>query len=105
MRSLELAGIKALVLLIHGRDDRMVPFGVSIAILNHIADWHLVLLNNSTTSRCSRSRPNGPRGTRIPVRLLRGTAGVKAQSARLLGGSTQRDQPGFRGDFPAIRSK
>ena len=30
----------------HGRYDRMVPFEVSIAILNHIADWHLVLLNN-----------------------------------------------------------
>jgi hypothetical protein len=25
------------VLLIHGRDDRMVPFEVSIGILNHIA--------------------------------------------------------------------
>jgi 2-hydroxy-6-oxonona-2,4-dienedioate hydrolase len=24
----------------------MVAFEVSIAILNHIADWHLVLLNN-----------------------------------------------------------
>jgi pimeloyl-ACP methyl ester carboxylesterase len=24
----------------------MVPFEVSIAILNHIADWRLVLLNN-----------------------------------------------------------
>jgi pimeloyl-ACP methyl ester carboxylesterase len=23
----------------------MVPFEVSIAILNHLADWHLVLLN------------------------------------------------------------
>jgi len=41
-----LAGIKAPVLLIHGRYDRMVPFEVSIAILNHIADSRLVLLNN-----------------------------------------------------------
>jgi 2-hydroxymuconate-semialdehyde hydrolase len=32
--------------LIHGRYDRMVPFEVSIAILNHIADSRLVLLNN-----------------------------------------------------------
>jgi pimeloyl-ACP methyl ester carboxylesterase len=24
----------------------MVPFEVSIAIPNHMADWHLVLLNN-----------------------------------------------------------
>jgi 2-hydroxy-6-oxonona-2,4-dienedioate hydrolase len=32
--------------LTHGRYDRMVPFEVSIAILNHIADWHLMLLNN-----------------------------------------------------------
>jgi 2-hydroxy-6-oxonona-2,4-dienedioate hydrolase len=42
----ELAGIAAPVLLIHGRYDRMVPFEVSIAILNHIADSRLVLLNN-----------------------------------------------------------
>ena len=42
----DLAGIQAPVLLIHGRYDRMVPFEVSIAIINHIADWHLVLLNN-----------------------------------------------------------
>ena len=34
------------VLLIHGRYDRMVAFEVSIAILNHIADSRLVLLNN-----------------------------------------------------------
>jgi pimeloyl-ACP methyl ester carboxylesterase len=40
----DLAGIQAPVLLIYGRYDRMVPFEVSIAILNHIADWHL--LNN-----------------------------------------------------------
>jgi 2-hydroxy-6-oxonona-2,4-dienedioate hydrolase len=39
-------GIEAPVLLIHGRYDRMVPFEVSIAILNHIADSRLVLLNN-----------------------------------------------------------
>jgi pimeloyl-ACP methyl ester carboxylesterase len=42
----DLAGIQAPVLLIHGRYDRMVPFEVSIAILNHIADSRLVLLNN-----------------------------------------------------------
>ena len=42
----DLAGIQAPVLLIHGRYDRMVPFDVSIAILNHIADSRLVLLNN-----------------------------------------------------------
>jgi pimeloyl-ACP methyl ester carboxylesterase len=42
----DLAGIKAPVLLIHGRYDRMVPFEVSIAILNHIADSRLSLLNN-----------------------------------------------------------
>jgi pimeloyl-ACP methyl ester carboxylesterase len=34
----ELDGIKVPVLLIHGRYDRMVPFEVSIAILNHIAE-------------------------------------------------------------------
>jgi 2-hydroxy-6-oxonona-2,4-dienedioate hydrolase len=42
----DLAGIKAPVLLIHGRYDRMVAFEVSIAILNHIENSRLVLLNN-----------------------------------------------------------
>lgn len=42
----DLPAIKAPVLLIHGRYDRMVPFEVSIAILNHIEDSRLVLLNN-----------------------------------------------------------
>jgi 2-hydroxy-6-oxonona-2,4-dienedioate hydrolase len=42
----DLAGIQVPVLLIHGRCDRMVPFEVTIAILNHIADSRLVLLNN-----------------------------------------------------------
>lgn len=42
----DLAGIRAPVLLVHGRYDRMVAFEVSIAILNHIADARLVLLNN-----------------------------------------------------------
>ena len=43
----ELAAIKAPVLLIHGRYDRMVAFEVSIAILNHITDSRVVLLNNT----------------------------------------------------------
>jgi 2-hydroxy-6-oxonona-2,4-dienedioate hydrolase len=34
------------VLLIHGRYDRMVAFEISIAILNHIDDSRMVLLNN-----------------------------------------------------------
>ena len=38
MRPPDLAGIRARVLLIRGRYNRMVPFEVSIAILNHIAD-------------------------------------------------------------------
>ena len=38
--------MRAPVLLIYGRYDRMAPFEVGIAILNHIADCHLVLLNN-----------------------------------------------------------
>lgn len=42
----ELASIKSPVLLIHGRYDRMVAFEISIAILNHIEDSRLVLLNN-----------------------------------------------------------
>src|SRR5712664_3095205 len=42
----DLASIQAPVLLVHGRYDRMVAFEVSIAILNHIADSRLVLLNN-----------------------------------------------------------
>jgi len=46
MRSPDLAGIRARVLLIRGRYDWVVPVEVSIAILNHIADSRLVLLNN-----------------------------------------------------------
>jgi 2-hydroxy-6-oxonona-2,4-dienedioate hydrolase len=42
----DLPGIRAPVLLIHGRYDRMVAFEISIAILNHIEDSRLVLLNN-----------------------------------------------------------
>src|SRR5579885_982835 len=42
----DLPGIRQPVLLIHGRYDRMVPFEVSIAILNHVANSRLVLLNN-----------------------------------------------------------
>jgi pimeloyl-ACP methyl ester carboxylesterase len=42
----DLPGIRAPVLLVHGRYDRMVAFEVSIAILNHITDSRLVLLNN-----------------------------------------------------------
>jgi 2-hydroxymuconate-semialdehyde hydrolase len=46
MRSPDLAGIQAPVLLIHGRYSWMVPLEVSIAIVNHMADWRLVLLDN-----------------------------------------------------------
>jgi len=42
----ELSGIRSPVLLIHGRYDRMVAFEVSLAILNHVADSRLLLLNN-----------------------------------------------------------
>ena len=42
----DLPGIRPPMLLIRGREDRMVPFEVSIPILNHIADSRLVLLNN-----------------------------------------------------------
>src|SRR6266545_656300 len=42
----ELAGIQAPVLLIHGRYDRMVAFEVSLAILNHVTDSRVVLLNS-----------------------------------------------------------
>jgi pimeloyl-ACP methyl ester carboxylesterase len=44
--TLELAGIQAPVLLLHGRYDRMVAFEVSIAILNHVTNSRVVLLNN-----------------------------------------------------------
>jgi 2-hydroxy-6-oxonona-2,4-dienedioate hydrolase len=42
----DLGSIQSPVLLIHGRYDRMVAFEISIAILNHIADSRMVLLNN-----------------------------------------------------------
>jgi pimeloyl-ACP methyl ester carboxylesterase len=42
----DLASIAAPVLLVHGRYDRMVAFEVSVAILNHVRDSRLVLLND-----------------------------------------------------------
>jgi len=42
----ELAAIRSPVLLVHGRYDRMVAFEVSLAILNHVADSRVVLLND-----------------------------------------------------------
>ena len=50
MSAPDLAGIRARVLLIRGRYDRMVPVEVSIAILNHIADSRLVLLNDALSA-------------------------------------------------------
>ena len=40
-----LSGIKAPAFMVHGRDDRMVPFEVSIKMLNHIPDSRMLLLN------------------------------------------------------------
>src|SRR5262245_56945919 len=42
----ELTSIRSPVLLIHGRYDRMVAFEVSLAILNHVTDSRVVLVNN-----------------------------------------------------------
>jgi pimeloyl-ACP methyl ester carboxylesterase len=42
----ELDHITVPTMLIHGRYDRMVPFEVSLNILNHVANSRLVLLNN-----------------------------------------------------------
>jgi hypothetical protein len=55
----DLAGIKAAVLLIHGRYDRMVPFEVSIAILNHVSDSRLSCSTIAAIGRPSRNRPSG----------------------------------------------
>jgi pimeloyl-ACP methyl ester carboxylesterase len=73
-----LAGIQAPVLLIHGRYDRMVAFEVSIAILNHVADSRLVLLNNcghwppfekpAEYTRASARLPEGLLRTSVPSR-------------------------------------
>src|SRR5437868_10937710 len=41
----EMAAIRAPLLLVHGRYDRMVPFEVSINILNHLQDSRMILLN------------------------------------------------------------
>ena len=41
----EMTAIRAPLLLVHGRYDRMVPFEVSINILNHLRETELVLLN------------------------------------------------------------
>jgi pimeloyl-ACP methyl ester carboxylesterase len=56
VRPPDLAGIRARVLLIRGRYDRMVPVEVSIAILNHIADSRLVLLNGKRTAIAEHAR-------------------------------------------------
>ena len=72
---ISLAGIQAPVLLIHGRCDRMVAFEVSIAILNHIADWHLVLLKNRGHWPPFEKPAEWPaRVPTFPAALLRGTA-------------------------------
>ncbi len=66
-------GTQAPVVLIQGRYDWMVPFEVSIAVLNHIAHSRLVLLNN-----CGHWPPFekqtewGGAGPRLPAGLLRG---------------------------------
>jgi pimeloyl-ACP methyl ester carboxylesterase len=52
----DLTAIQAPVLLIHGRYDRVVPVEVSIAILNHIADSRLVLLNGKRTAIAEHAR-------------------------------------------------
>ena len=59
------------MLLIRGRYDRMVPFEVSIAILNHIADSRLVLLNN-----CGHWPPHALLAQVIDFELVRGTGAV-----------------------------
>jgi hypothetical protein len=70
----------------------MVAFEVGIAILNHIADWHLVLLNN-----CGHWPPFekpaewAAQVLAFPAGLLKGMARLKTQSARLLAAS--RDAP------------
>jgi hypothetical protein len=57
----DLAGIQAPVLLIHGRYDRMVLFELSIAILNHIADWHPRAAQQLRAMAALREAGDGPR--------------------------------------------
>jgi hypothetical protein len=55
----DLAGITGSVLLIHGRYDRMLPFEISIVILNHIAESRLVPRNtcgHQSSEQWNRSR-------------------------------------------------
>jgi hypothetical protein len=50
----------------------MVPFEVSIAIPNHMADWHLVLLNNCRhRPPFEKPAPSGPRRSSRSCGLLR----------------------------------
>jgi hypothetical protein len=68
--SQDLAGIQVPVLLIHERYDRMAPFDVSIAILNHIGDSRLVLLNNLRALAALREALQvDPAGTCAPAGL------------------------------------
>ena len=56
------------MLLIHGRYDRMVALEISIAILNHIADSRLVLLNNCRALAAVREAGRvGRAGIRVPA--------------------------------------
>jgi pimeloyl-ACP methyl ester carboxylesterase len=72
--TLDLAGIEAPILLIHGCYDRMVPFEVSIAILRHIADLCLVLLNNRGHWPPFENPAGGPRRSSRSCAALRAPA-------------------------------
>jgi pimeloyl-ACP methyl ester carboxylesterase len=77
----DLAGIQAPVLLIHGRYDRVVPFEVSIAILNHIADSPRAAEQLRALATVRETGRVGRAGIRVPAGLLRGAAKVKTHQS------------------------
>jgi hypothetical protein len=78
----DLASIRSPVLLIRGRYDRIVPSEVSIAILNHIADSRLVLLNN-----CGHWPPYALLAQVIDFELVRGTGAVELEPGQVRDGA------------------
>jgi predicted nucleic acid-binding protein len=68
----DLASIQAPVLLIHGCYDRMVPFEVSIAILNHCRLATRAVQQLRALAALREADRVGRAGPRVPARLLRG---------------------------------
>jgi hypothetical protein len=71
----------------------MVPVEVSIAILNHIADSRLVLLNGKRTAIAEHARSRfADRGRAVPTALATGHDGFRGEFAEPAGRSNLFDE-------------